>query len=363
MEHALYRSLLDPYCVKKNRNSRIDMLKLLHVTHVLATGALAIPTADDGKLSFKLESVAPANSFEHGNAHSACADARATMHLARLIATRAPAIWQRATNIWSRKDAVGALLTPGATVVLFEWDAKARKSKFKVLLSLGPRPDYSGEYLCIDTGIEPSTYAALSSAALVDKITKGSVPHPICPVRLNKMPILFPLNDPAISNFVPPGFEVQVARARQLAQGDRAVEAATLRQDGFRDSDHVEEQLYSGGFFSNADTLRMAQFHRADPEGKLQLVNQFDDARLRTLGLRLVFEEHPANMRVEARARIDAEVAHRMHAGDAAPWTTISRALQEIAKASESSSGKKRDLLLEYRQYLLDLSGIGQAAE
>ena len=68
-------------------------------------------------------------------------------------------------------------------------------------------------------------------------------------------------------------------------------------------------------------------------------------------------------MRVEARARIDAEVAHRMHAGDAAPWTTISRALQEIAKASELSSGKKRDLLLEYRQYLLDLSGIGQAAE
>ena len=154
----------------------------------------------------------------------------------------------------------------------FEWDAKARKSKFKVLLSLGPRPDYSGEYLCIDTGIEPSTYAALSSAALVDKITKGSVPHPICPVRLNKMPILFPLNDPPILIFS----SLQFSKFGSLGpSGWRRVIAPwkppllrTGTGSGFRS---CRRATISEASSAAPDALRMRHFHRADPEGSCSL--------------------------------------------------------------------------------------------
>jgi exodeoxyribonuclease-1 len=236
-----------------------------------------------------------------------------------------------------------------------------------VLLSLGPRPDYSGEVLCIDVGIDPASYASLSSADLVDKIARGSVARPICPVRLNKMPMVFRLNDRLISSALPHDVDALIARVRRLSQDrafyDRVMEAATLRQEGFEASAHVEEQLYSGGFISNSDAARQARFHLADPEGKLQLVDQFDDGRLRTLGLRVVFDEHPALLPPDVRERLDAEVAGRMHAGTSVPWTTIASALQEIDKGFVQSRGKTRDLLTDYRQYLIDVGGFGQAAQ
>src|SRR5262245_36351166 len=110
IEHALYRHLLDPYIMKKGRNCRIDLMRLVQLLYALGQPHLVLPVSDAGKVSFKLDRIAPLNGFAEAGAHSALVDARAVYHLARLIAQRAPALWDRAVRLWSQKDGVRNLV-------------------------------------------------------------------------------------------------------------------------------------------------------------------------------------------------------------------------------------------------------------
>jgi exodeoxyribonuclease-1 len=64
IQHTFYRHLHDPYLMLKGGNCRVDLLKLVQLAHTLGQGALIIPTADDGRVTFKLDRIAPLNGFE-----------------------------------------------------------------------------------------------------------------------------------------------------------------------------------------------------------------------------------------------------------------------------------------------------------
>ena len=366
IEHTLYRNLHDPYCMKKAA-SRIDMLHVVHAVHVLAPGTLVVPNDVNGLPIFKLDVLGPSNGFNENGAHTACVDARATLHLVRRVAAQAPAIWHRAVHLWARKNAVRELLTSSDVVVLFEWNAKSRKPHFKALVPVGPRRGYAGEFLCLDTAIDPSSYVSLPSSELADKITCGTVHRPVCPVRLNKMPIIFAIDDPLIAKHIPRNVMELVGRVRPLLSDidfcDRMMKAADLRQDRFPESPHVEQQLYSGGFISDADAAKLAEFHRAEPRLKMDIVAYINDARLRKLATRVVYEEWPAALSAATREHLDVEVSARLHASDASPWTTFASAFRDIEKLMPTANEKSEAILREYRQYLVDISSIAHAAQ
>jgi len=95
---------------------------------------------------------------------------------------------------------------------------------------------------------------------------------------------------------------------------------------------HVEQQLYSGGFISNADATTLERFHQVAPEQKLQVVGTIRDARLTYLAERLIYEEWPTVLPLETRERIDAELQDRHLALTECSWTTVSAALEEIGE-------------------------------
>jgi exodeoxyribonuclease-1 len=289
IQHAFYRHLHDPYLMMKGGNRRLDLLPLVQLAYSLGQGDLVVPMSDTGKVAFKLDRIAPLNGFQEPGAHSAVVDARAVHHLARLLAMRAPDLWDRALRVWSRKDAVRNLVGSSDVIVQFSWDwRKGGRPCFKALAPIGTGRGYVGDFICLDLAIDPEEYVSLPPGDLTSKVTIGPKPRPICSVRLNGVPIVFSGNDPLVSGRVPVEISVLAERAQRIRSDaglrERVLEAVDLSRDRFEEPEHPEQQLYSGGFISNRDMITLERFHQVAPENKMQVVMMFDDPRCPSSG-------------------------------------------------------------------------------
>ena len=368
IQHTFYRHLHDPYLMLKGGNCRVDLLKLVQLAHALGLGDLVVPTTDNGKVTFKLDRIAPLNGFEEPGAHSAVVDARAVHHLARLIAERAPVLWERALGLWSRKDAVRNLVASADVVVQFSWDWRKGQScrSFKALMPIGQGRSYAGDYVCLDLAIDPAEYVSLAPEELTAKITIGPKPRPICTVRLNGVPIVFNDDDPLVSGRVPVDASTLAERVQRIRRDtglrERILEAVDLSRDSFEEPEHVEQQLYSGGFYSNSDKAALERFHQVAPEHKLQVVGTIRDARLTSLAERLIFEEWPAVLPLGTRDRIDAERQDRHFALTECPWMTVSFAIEAIEELLPDADDAGREILVEYQRYLVGTIAAGRCS-
>ena len=356
IQHTFYRHLHDPYLMLKGGNCRVDLLKLVQLAFALGQGGLEVPRSEKG-VSFKLDRIAPLNGFEERGAHSAAVDSRAVSHLARLIAQRAPDLWNRAVYLWSRKKAVFDLVGCADVIVQFSWDwRKGGSPAFKALVPIGAGRSYAGDFVCLDLAADPSEYESLAPEELIDKITVGAKPRPICTIRLNGVPIIFRRDDPLVVGRVPVDDKVAQRIRRDAGLRERILDAVDLHRDRFEEPEHTEQQLYSGGFFSDRDVSALERFHQVAPEMKLHVSTTFDDTRLRYLAQRLIYEEWPAVLPLEMRCRFDAELLHRCLSVAECPWVTLSAGINAIDELLPGADDGDRAILIEYREYLMRYS-------
>lgn len=108
--NLLNRNLLDPYAREwRNGNSRWDLIDVLRLAHALRPEGLVWPTHEDGTTSFKLEALTAANGIDHGQAHDALGDVRATIGLARALRRAQPRLFDYALTLRDKRR-VRALL-------------------------------------------------------------------------------------------------------------------------------------------------------------------------------------------------------------------------------------------------------------
>ena len=219
----------------------------------------------------------------------------------------------------------------------------------------------------MDLERNPSDYASLSPGELVSEITIGTKPRPICPVRLNAVPIVFAIDNPIVAGRLPKNIETLLCRARELRTDvglrDRILEAADLRRSQFGEPEYPEQQLYSGGFISDDDMAALTNFHCCEQSRRLAAVERIGDRRLQYFAARLMYEEWPAALPPAIKHQIDAELTSRLHAGLEAPWTTYAKAQREIEKLLPDANSRARAILLEYRDYIAAASYAADAAE
>jgi len=366
IQHTFYRNLHDPYLMMKGGNRRLDMLNVVRAMHAFGLGQLNIPNGG-GKPVFKLDQLAPLNGFRESGAHSASVDARALLHLTVLIREQSPEIWERALNVWSRKDEVRDLLISNEVIIQFEWNWRKAKRVFKALMPIAPGRNYPGEFQCVDLMIDSSDYASLSPEELVQQTTIGPKPRPICPVRLNAVPIVFPVDDPLVSSVLPESMETLLSRSRRLHADtdlrERILISADLRRAGFSEPEHPEQQLYSGGFITDADSDALSAFHSCNENSKAAAAERIHDPRLRYFATRLMFEEWPSALSGPTRLAVSADLTRRLHAGLDVPWTTYATAQQDIERMLPEADAKSRAILLEYLDYIIRLMSVPEAAE
>ena len=82
------------YATQLFGNVRQDLMKMIFAVYADAPEILNWPVGDNGKISFKLDRLAPINGFSHENAHDALNDVEATIFIFKLIKERAPKLFK-----------------------------------------------------------------------------------------------------------------------------------------------------------------------------------------------------------------------------------------------------------------------------
>jgi exodeoxyribonuclease-1 len=198
--YSLYRNFFDPYAREwQGGNSRWDLIDVVRAAYALRPDGLVWPTDDEGRVTLKLERLTAANNIDHGHAHEALSDVRATIALARLIRENSRSSMTGCFNCaanrrsWIRFACCSRwCIFPGASrrhAVMSAWSCRwpgTRKSQCVDCLRLAPRP---AGLLDLDAQtLRQRLYTRR------DDLLEGELPVPLKLIHINRCPVVAPLS-------------------------------------------------------------------------------------------------------------------------------------------------------------------------
>lgn len=322
LRQAFYQNLQpDIFATQLGGNTRLDVLTALYAVWYRKPELLEWPIDADGRVRFKLDRIAPLNGFAAHNAHDALGDVEATIHIARQIAQRAPALWaELLTN--SDKAHVQANLEAFEPMALVErFGGGLPRATIGCFCGTSASNPNKAAFFDLEAA-DPADMLAADDAAIFAAV--DATPKIIRSVAVNKSPALLSVPAPsaeqlrgaeAIANA--PEFRMRVAQAL----------AARFPDDPEAPTPLVEKQIY-GGFYSHADKVLLTELQRADWRRRQEIAASLADPRLRQLGRRLVAFHAPELLSAEERGQYEAWLRGRWSAPDApdTEWTTMHRA-------------------------------------
>jgi len=331
LRQAFYQCLHPPYLTNTTGNRRADALHLIRAAAVLHPEHIVVAQSDKGGPSFKLDRLAPANGYNHPNAHEAMADVEALIFLCRIVRDRCPQLWTRFLR-FADKGAVADFIGQEDAFLLMEF-FPVQTGRF-VVTAIGQNAVQPNIAYCYDLAVDPDQLRGLNDAELATRMTRA--PRPIRKVKKNAAPSLCPLSEapPELLGGVSP--DEFVRRARQVRSDpaliERLVAAATATEPVYPSSPHVERRIYDG-FWSNADARKLEAFHTASWEDRVVIAGGLEDERLAWLARRLIFVEQPHHLTPEHHDAMIGQVARRLmaDAADCGGWTTLPKASSDLA--------------------------------
>ena len=314
LQRAFWQALFPPYVTVTGGNARLDLLPISRVSSHLRPGTLALPMRKDGKASFRLEALAPANGFNAHRAHDAMGDVEATLFLAQLIAKRFPELWSLLASRAS-KTSTAAILVPQTPVLYFHGggtsDDDWRNKKARI-----------GNH-------EPGEV--------------GDMRNALRRVGLNKAPLVFTLSEAkTLAGLSPTPFELE--QAQFLAgDSDYCLHLVRESESGLREEvsdDRELEEMIFDGFASPNDAKLMAEFHRVAPPDKASLARSFADLRLRRLAMRILYLSAPQTLSLRERELVRLGILRRLAGAENGQhrWRAIPDALAELNTQSQNGS-------------------------
>jgi exodeoxyribonuclease-1 len=348
LRQALFQNLHpSPYLTQMNGNDRLDVMRLVYATWELAPDALVWPTDENGRHTFKLDRLAPANGFTHHDAHDALGDVEATIHVARLIRDRAPWVWAQALRNRS-KHQVNDLLETGQPLRLVErFGAAPPRSYIGAFAGRNTSNPNAVGFLDLKQ-IDPADLAMANDDELFEAV--DGTPKLVRTVTVNKVPNLFEIDlpDPTIAD--------RAARLATMTDLQDRISIAMSARFADREAPvHVEEQIYTG-FYSSADQRLLERFQAAEHwEDRLHILDAIQDERARQLGRRLIFLHQPDLLEPTMVTAMTAAMRQRwMSVEDDAPWMTFAAVEQQLAEI-EAEGAMDAEGLATLRGYYVSL--------
>ena len=350
LRQALYQTLHDPYFTSMHGNMRVDAMHAVQAASLFAPNVIAMPLDGKGRQSFKLDRVAPANGFDHTNAHDALADVEATIHMCRLIRTRAPHIWEglmRATT----KAKVMEISDHNEQLALGEF--YYGRGSARLVTPLGNNPNDPGQLLFFDLVNDPDKIRDLSDDEL--SIALARSPKIVRTLRANRNPILFDrslLPDNTI-DLQPDEIERRIKIVRNdVVLRDRLIQRLIADREPLIPLPHVEQQIYAR-FPDRREQAQLDRFHDTDWGTRYSMLGEISDIRLKSLGRRLAYFECPDVLPGSVRDDVESKIAQRLMSSDPeTPWLTLPRAIQDAGKMIEQLSGANADRIAGLKAHL-----------
>lgn len=325
LRHNLFKTLLPPYMTALTGGGRADVFRMLQAVALFEPDAITIPIGADGKRSMKLGDVCRANNIalSEDEAHDALADVRATLELFKLLLERAPTTM--ATMLAHAKKSGPLKLIDSAHPLVL-----GGSSRCVPVLPMVASPTNPSAWASIDLNRDPGEFLELAAPDLLALIRSSR--SPIRSIRTNAQPILMGWDQGhhAVADRQPDG--IYHDRVRALLSHPTFTRQLVLALQGqYADrepSPWPEEQLYEGGFITDADAAACGRWHDlpwADRAG--YAARHIRDLRLRTLAIRQCYLHDRWSLAPEVRARGDAWLRHRLLTEDEVPWLTLPRAI------------------------------------
>lgn len=180
-------------------------------------------------------------------------------------------------------------------------------------------------------------------------------PKRIRTVAINKVPNLFPTEDQSDER----NALAELVSARPDVQ-ERVGQALANRYADSKVPEHVQQQIYAGGFYSSSDKQLLDDWKTSNWQRRADLVGQSEDQRLKQFGMRLIFWNPPkhASQVYQSSARTAVWDCWSSNEPDA-PWTTkaaVDLQLDEIEAAEAMGRDRLTELRKFYRQRFSEIS-------
>ena len=351
LRNTLFQTLEYPYLTSTNGNNRGDLLNLARAANLYYPNTLKNSISDKGNAVYKLDKMAPLNGIEHSDAHSAIGDVIATLGIGKIIAKKAPSVW-KASYLTTNKDETLNVIKKELYFCTNEYFYG--KSRPYVQTYVCQHPKYQWPK-CFDLRHDPQIYLNMPSAAL--KIEMGKNPKFLRTIRHNKHPIIMnPSYGNEFDEYKMLGAEKLAMRAKMVKDNTKFAEkishilqdeAEEKEQTKSQEDIYEEESIYTK-FTSNEDNKVMPEFHKAEWNKKLSVLDKIKDERLHYFGRRLIYEEKPETLPKEDYNRIRRTIAKRLLSTNSEKWNTIPRTYSEIDTLREKfeREGKLENLTI-----------------
>lgn len=306
--YTLYRNFYDPYAREwQNGNSRWDLIDMVRACRALRPEGIEWPNREDGSPSFKLEHLTAANGLAHEAAHDALSDVHATIAVARLIKQRQPRLFDYLFKLRNKHEVAAQLnLADRKPVLHISGMFPAERGCAALVLPLAQHPVNANEIICYDLSVDPEPLLSLDSEEVRRRLFTPSAELDVerialKTIRLNRCPVVATarlLEDEALAR------RLHIDRDRCARHAQRLLDAKPLPGKlrevfsgrEFESQDDPEQQLYSGGFFSNNDRALMAQVCKSGGEALARQRFAFEDERLPELLFRYRARNFPQTL-------------------------------------------------------------------
>ncbi|SHH22097.1 Exodeoxyribonuclease I subunit C [Ferrimonas marina] len=309
--YTLYRNFFDPYGREwQNGNSRWDLIDLVRACYALRPEGIEWPERKPGVPSFKLEHLTAANGLDHGNAHDAVSDVKATIALAKLIKEKQPKLYQWAFSL-RRKQAVAQQIDILNLKPLLHVSSRfpAAQGCAALVLPMAWHPDNKNAVACVDLTQDPTPLLEWDIETLREKLylkaeqrPEGEPRVPVKLVHLNRSPFIAPASTLDDGNAERLGLDKARCREhyRKLREQHKLVREKLhgLFLDSAppqSDDKPAEQKLYEG-FFSDSDRAQMELVRDTAPQNLSALEPQFSDPRLAPLFFRYRARNYPETL-------------------------------------------------------------------
>ena len=361
--YSLYRNFFDPYAREwQGGNSRWDLIDVVRAAYALRPDGLEWPTDEQGRVTLKLERLTAANGIDHGNAHEALSDVRATIALARLIREKQPKLYDWLFQLRGKQKVLDQirLLQP---LVHISGRFSAARNYLGVVLPLAWHPKNKNALIVCDLHLDLQCLFDLDAEALrerlytrSDDLAEGELPVPLKLIHINKCPVVAPLSVLRGQDQQRLGLDMALYQARALRLSDAAqvwtdkVQAIYARE-GFLPSEDPEQQLYDG-FIGDRDRRLCEQVRAADPAQLAQQKWPFDDERLPELLFRYRARNFPDTLSFEEQERWQIFCRQRLTAPEWGAPNTLDSFAEAAAQLMLTATPDQRAVLDDWEKYV-----------
>jgi len=364
--YSLYRNFFDPYAREwQGGNSRWDLIDVVRAAYALRPDGLVWPTDEAGRVTLKLERLSAANGLDHGNAHEALSDVRATIALARLIREKQPKLYDWLFQLRSKQKVLDQirLLQP---MVHVSGRFSAARNYVGVVLPLAWHPRNKNALIVCDLHLDPQGMLDLDADTLRQRLytrredlAEGELPVPLKLIHINKCPVVAPLSVLRPEDRLRLGMDVALYQQRALRLSDaqqdwQAKVLAIYAREDLSSNEDPEQQLYDG-FIGDRDRRLCEQVRTVDP---LQLAQEqwpFDDERLPELLFRYRARNFPDTLSSDEQERWRIFCQKRLSVPEWGAPNTLDSFVEAAAQLALTATPLQQAVLNEWHEYVQGL--------